>query len=184
MLSDASFGFLTLATRADYLKAIGLSLSLEVSNPGVPRAVACSEDLFPLLEHYFDFLVPEVKGLKGFAHKVYLDVYTPFSKTMFLTLMSWCFSALRSILRRGRCSHIMHVVNGLPTGSVRLAWTGRKWPSDWEFQNWCASMELGMPILINWKVFPFLSAQDISQRNMMNLEMAPSMPMKMLSIWS
>lgn len=83
MLSDASFGFLTLATRADYLKAIGLSLSLEVSNPGVPRAVACSEDLFPLLEPYFDFLVPEVKGLKGFAHKVYLDVYTPFSKTMF-----------------------------------------------------------------------------------------------------
>jgi len=83
MLSDVSFGFLTLATRADYLKAIGLSLSLEASNPGVPRAVACSENLFPLLDPYFDYLVPEIKGLKGFAHKVYLDVYTPFDKTMF-----------------------------------------------------------------------------------------------------
>lgn len=80
---DASFGFLTLATRADYLKAIGLSLSLGASNPGVPRAVACSEDLFPLLEPHFEFLIPEIKGLKGFAHKVYLDVYTPFDKTMF-----------------------------------------------------------------------------------------------------
>lgn len=80
---DNRFGFLTLATSDDYLKAIGLGLSLEASNPGVPRAVACSENLFPLLEPYFDFLVPEVKGLKGFAHKVYLDVYTPFRKTMF-----------------------------------------------------------------------------------------------------
>jgi hypothetical protein len=56
---------------------------LGVSNPGVPRAVACSESLFPLLDPYFEFLIPEVKGLKGFAHKVYLDVYTPFEKTMF-----------------------------------------------------------------------------------------------------
>lgn len=80
---DNRFGFLTLATSGDYLKAIGLALSLDASNPGVPRAVACSEDLFPLLEPYFEFLIPEIKGLKGFAHKVYLDVYTPFEKTMF-----------------------------------------------------------------------------------------------------
>lgn len=82
-LRDASFGFLTLATHADHLKAIGLSLSLKASNPGVPRAVACAESLFPLLEPYFEFLIPEIKGLKGFAHKVYLDIYTPFDKTMF-----------------------------------------------------------------------------------------------------
>lgn len=82
--ASLEFGVLTLATPNDYLKAIGLALSLEVSNPGVPRAVACSEKLFPVLRPFFQHLVPEQPGLKGFAHKVYLDRYTPFQKTLFL----------------------------------------------------------------------------------------------------
>lgn len=82
MMSE-DFGILTLATPNDYLKAIGLALSLKVSNPGVKTAVACSAKLFSILRPYFDHLVEERKGLRGFAHKVYLDQYSPFKTTLF-----------------------------------------------------------------------------------------------------
>jgi hypothetical protein len=78
-----SFGVLTLATPGDYLKAIGLALSLRVSNPGVPIAVACSARVMPLVKPYFDVVVEEKAGLRGFVHKVYLDEYSPFGETMF-----------------------------------------------------------------------------------------------------
>lgn len=77
------FGILTLATPNDYLKAIGLALSVRVSNPGVPIAVACSARVRPLVEAYFDHVVQEEAGLRGFVHKVYLDRYSPFDETMF-----------------------------------------------------------------------------------------------------
>ena len=80
---NKSFGFLTMATPSDYLKAIGLAISLKVSNPGVPIAVACSKKLHPLLQPYFDYLVEEKAGLRGFVHKVYLDEYSPFEDTVF-----------------------------------------------------------------------------------------------------
>ena len=78
-----SFGILTLATPNDYLKAIGLALSLRVSNPGVPIAVACSPRLMPLVKPYFDYVIEEKAGIRGFAHKVYLDQYSPFVETVF-----------------------------------------------------------------------------------------------------
>ncbi len=77
------FGILTLATPNDYLKAIGLALSVRVSNPGVPIAVACSAKARPLLEPWFDHVIEEKPGLRGFVHKVYLDEYSPFEETMF-----------------------------------------------------------------------------------------------------
>ena len=77
------FGILTLATRNDYLKAIGLALSVRVSNPGVPIAVACPPNARHLLEPYFDHVIVERPGLRGFVHKVYLDHYSPFEETMF-----------------------------------------------------------------------------------------------------
>jgi hypothetical protein len=79
-----TFGVLTLATPNDYLKAIGLALSVRVSNPGVPVAVACGPKLVEVLKPYFDHVVPEEPGLRGFVHKVYLDQYSPFEKTLFL----------------------------------------------------------------------------------------------------
>jgi hypothetical protein len=79
-----NFGILTLATPNDYLKAIGLALSLKVSNPGVPLAVACHPRIKPLLAPYFDFVVDELPDIRGFAHKVYLDRYSPFERTLFL----------------------------------------------------------------------------------------------------
>ena len=78
-----SFGILTLATPNDYLKAIGLALSVRVSNPGVQIAVACSARVRPMVEAYFDHVVEEKAGLRGFVHKVYLDHYSPFEETMF-----------------------------------------------------------------------------------------------------
>jgi hypothetical protein len=81
--ADKSFGILTLATPNDYPKAIGLALSARVSNPGIPLAVACSAAVAAKLEPYFDYIVIEKPGLRGFVHKVYLDVYTPFETTFF-----------------------------------------------------------------------------------------------------
>jgi hypothetical protein len=80
----AEFGVLTLATPNDYLKAIGLALSLRVSNPGIPVAVACAERLRPLLAPHFDLVIGERSDLRGFVHKIYLDEYSPFSRTLFL----------------------------------------------------------------------------------------------------
>ena len=84
-MTEASnpFGILTLATPNDYLKAIGLALSLRVSNPGVPTAVACSPRVMPLVKPFFDFVVEEKAGLRGFVHKVHLDQYSPFTETVF-----------------------------------------------------------------------------------------------------
>ena len=81
---DTSFGVLTLASPSDYLKAIGLALSLRASNPGVPIAVACSRKFHHILQPYFDYVIEEQSGLRGFEHKVHLDQYTPFKTTFFL----------------------------------------------------------------------------------------------------
>lgn len=78
-----SFGIITLASQHDYLKAIGLALSARVSNPGIPLAVVCSENLKPLVGPYFDHVVLKDKTLSGFQHKVYLDRYSPFEETFF-----------------------------------------------------------------------------------------------------
>jgi hypothetical protein len=94
------FGVLTLATKGDYLKAIGLALSLRVSNPGLPTAVACHPDLFPFLKPYFSHLIEEVKGLKGFAHKVFLDRYSPFRQTLFLDSDVLVFQDLKRHIER------------------------------------------------------------------------------------
>ncbi len=82
--SNNQFGILTLATQGDYLKAIGLALSLRVSNPGVPVAVACVKSIRPILEKYFDYVIDQDPKYKGFEQKVHLDEYSPFRETVFL----------------------------------------------------------------------------------------------------
>jgi hypothetical protein len=93
-----SFGVLTLATSDDYLKAIGLALSLRVSNSGVPLAVACSRKVRPHVERYFDICVDEDRELKGFVHKVHLDRYSPFSETFFFDSDVLVFRSLQELL--------------------------------------------------------------------------------------
>jgi hypothetical protein len=78
-----TFGVLTLATPNDFRKAIGLALSLRVSNPGVPVAVACSPKLRALMTPFFDQVIEENPSLRGFVHKVHLDTYSPFEDTFF-----------------------------------------------------------------------------------------------------
>jgi hypothetical protein len=82
-MSKRGFGILTLATPSDYLKAIGLALSVRVSNPGIPIAVACSKKVAEFVRPYFDIVVEEKAGLRGFVHKIYLDHYSPYEDTMF-----------------------------------------------------------------------------------------------------
>jgi hypothetical protein len=97
-----SFGILTLATRNDYQKAIGLALSLKVSNPGVPIAVACNREVGPLLTPYFDHVIEENPSLRGFVHKLHLDLYSPFEETFFFDSDVLVFRPLREVLDRWR----------------------------------------------------------------------------------
>lgn len=92
------FGILTLATKNDFRKAIGLALSARLSNPGVPLAVVCQDAVADVLRPYFDKVILEKKGLKGFRHKVYLDIYTPFENTFFFDSDVLIFRDLKSIV--------------------------------------------------------------------------------------
>jgi len=69
---------------ADWHKAIGLSLSLRRRCPGLPIAAVASPALQERLKPYFDFVVNERPDVRGFAHKLYLEEYSPFTKTLFV----------------------------------------------------------------------------------------------------
>jgi hypothetical protein len=92
-----TFGVLTLATPNDYRKAIGLALSLRVSNPGVPVAVACAPKLRAAMAPYFDHVIDEDPSLRGFVHKVHLDRYSPFEDTFFFDSDVLVFRDLRPV---------------------------------------------------------------------------------------
>jgi hypothetical protein len=98
IVKKMTFGILTLATKSDYHKAIGLALSARVSNPGIPVAVACSPEVRPLLAPHFDHVVMEDPSLRGFAHKLNLDRYSPFQKTFFFDSDVLLFRPLTSVL--------------------------------------------------------------------------------------
>jgi hypothetical protein len=93
-----SFGVLTLATMGDHQKAVGLALSLRVSNPDVPIAVACSSTVRPIVAPYFDFCVEEEPTLRGFIHKLHLDRYSPFEETFFFDSDVLVFRPLKEVL--------------------------------------------------------------------------------------
>lgn len=93
------FGIFTLATKSDHQKAIGMALSARVSNPGVPLAVACHKDVMDLLRPYYDFVIQEDDGLKGFRHKVHLDRYSPFEVTFFFDSDIFIFRDLSDIVK-------------------------------------------------------------------------------------
>jgi hypothetical protein len=97
-----SFGILTLATQEDYKKAIGLALSVRVSNPGVPVAVACSPRVRELVSPFFDYVVEEDPSLRGFMHKLHLDRYSPFEETFFFDSDVFVFRSLGEIIEQWR----------------------------------------------------------------------------------
>src|SRR5882757_785277 len=97
-----SFGVLTLATMSDHQKAIGLALSLRVSNSGVPIAVTCSPKVRPFVAPYFDFCIEENPTLRGFIHKLHLDRYSPFQETFFFDSDVLVFRPLNEVIGNWR----------------------------------------------------------------------------------
>jgi hypothetical protein len=97
-----SFGVLTLAVHGDYHKAIGLALSVRVSNPGVQVAVACSKDARKFVAPYFDYVVDQDPSLRRFEHKLYLDKYSPFEETFFFDADVLIFRPLSEVIDRWR----------------------------------------------------------------------------------
>lgn len=69
---------------ADWRKAIGLALSLKARGCCLPTAVVAPATLESKLSKHFDCFVPERTELSGFMHKLYLDEYSPFTKTLFV----------------------------------------------------------------------------------------------------
>ena len=95
-----NFGILTLATQKDYLKAIGLSLSLRISNPELKVAVACPKAVRPLVEEYFDYVVDQDPNFRGFEQKVNLDRYSPFEETLFFDSDILVFKPIRPYIEQ------------------------------------------------------------------------------------
>lgn len=83
-MANQSIGAITLSNIDDYRKAIGLALTFKMHHRGIPISVICSEKLGKILSHYFDSIVIERNDISGFAHKLYLDTYTPYKETIFL----------------------------------------------------------------------------------------------------
>jgi hypothetical protein len=118
-MEDAmSFGVLTLATSNDYRKAIGLALSVRVSNAGIPIAVACSPKVRPLLAPYFDYVVDKDARLHGYVHKLHLDRYSPFQETFYFDSDVLVFRPLSEILDEWRGQAYTACGNYLANGAT------------------------------------------------------------------
>ena len=77
-------GSLTLATESDFIKAIGLAQSLQKTNASLPKAIVCSKLVADRVRPYFDLCIDERDDIRGFMHKLFLDEYSPFERTLFL----------------------------------------------------------------------------------------------------
>lgn len=87
------FGIITLAIGDKYIEeAINLGLSLVVNSPNIPRAIVCDRTNDTRLLKYFDFIIPILPEINNpFLHKISMDLYTPFKKTMFLDADCLCY---------------------------------------------------------------------------------------------
>ncbi len=80
-------GIVTIAHGPErYLKmAVNLALSLELTNPEIPRAIITDALDYPELKKLYQLIIPINKSLgKGLIHKLYLLEYSPFQKTLFI----------------------------------------------------------------------------------------------------
>jgi len=114
---DHEFGVLTLATPKDYKKAVGLACSIKLTSPGVPVAVTCCRSIAQCIGKYFDNVIIEKEGIRGFAHKLFLDEYTPYEKTFFLDADILLYRNITEIFNRWKGSP--YAVRGyFPAGGV------------------------------------------------------------------
>ena len=92
-----NIGILTSATDRDYKKAIGLSLSLKNSGNFYNTAVVCNKRIASKLSKYFNEIIIERSDIRGFTHKLYLDQYSPYDRTLFLDADILAFKKLNYI---------------------------------------------------------------------------------------
>ena len=126
---EATRGVLTLAFGAtQYLEmAKSLARSLQLHDPGVPRAIV-TDSADPALTSLFTHVVPHRRDFGGnLRQKIHLDLYTPFDETMFIDSDSLVLRKLdamwgafggsdfgtcgRNFLRRGQSDAYLHDLN-------------------------------------------------------------------------
>lgn len=95
---NKDFGVLTLATKRDYIKAVAMACSLRETTPGVPICIVCTQEIADIVGKYFDHVVIERSGIKGFAHKILLDQYSPFKKTFFIDADMLVYKDIRPMI--------------------------------------------------------------------------------------
>ncbi|MDC7221514.1 MAG: hypothetical protein PQJ59_16390 [Spirochaetales bacterium] len=95
---DKDFGVLTLATKRDYIKAVAMACSMREVSPGIPICIVCTQQIADIVGQYFDYVVIERKGIKGFAHKILLDEYSPFNKTFFIDADMLVYKDIRKMI--------------------------------------------------------------------------------------
>lgn len=83
-VQNDSIGVLTLATPSDAHKALAMACSCRLRSPELPLAVAAAPEILEKLGGVFDHLIPERTDLRGFEHKLHLDEYSPFERTLFI----------------------------------------------------------------------------------------------------
>lgn len=79
-----SVGILVLCNSSDWHKAFAMICSLRLYNKKIPVAIVSTSENLERLAPVSDYLIEENLNLKGFAHKIELDRYSPFEKTLFV----------------------------------------------------------------------------------------------------
>lgn len=91
-------GYLTMAFAPRYYDmAIALARSLALHDPGIPRAVATNDPSFPGFRGVFDVVIPQIKDIGPggiFRHKMSIDLYAPFDRTIYLDSDCLCIHSL------------------------------------------------------------------------------------------
>ena len=149
-----SFGVLTLATAGDYRKAIGLALSVRVSNPGVPIAVACAPSMRGLLAPYFDHLIDKDPSLFGYVHKIHLDRYSPFEETFFSIPTCCCSVLWRKLSIIGAANPMPPAGTILKADLARLGLIGTECSRKSEGSGWSTLMGRVIVIFASQSVTP------------------------------
>jgi len=100
-LEDNS-GILTLARDCDVHKAKGLATTCRIHDPDLPLAVVAAPDVLEALSSDFDTLIEERDDLRGFEHKLHLDAYSPYDKTLFIDSDVLVCRSVASLFERWR----------------------------------------------------------------------------------
>lgn len=93
-----SLGILVLCTQHDWYKAYAMICSLRLHNATIPVAVVAKRDVLNRFDNLDIEAVEEDPTLKGFAHKLILDQYSPYERTLFIDAdMLWLCDPMEMI---------------------------------------------------------------------------------------